>query len=73
MHSSIHSPSNIRVSPHLILGAGPLPDTNEDIFSVILQTTNIGGSPRDVSEELVTQEKQKKGWKMSCDVGEATE
>ena len=33
----------------------------------------MGGSPGDVSEELVTQEKRKKGWKMSCDVGEATE
>ena len=32
-----------------------------------------GGSPDDVSEEPVTQEKQKKGWRMSCDVGKATE
>ena len=32
----------------------------------------MGGSPGDVSEEPVTQEKRKKGWKMSCDVGEAT-
>ena len=32
-----------------------------------------GGSPGDVSEEPVTQEKRKKGWRMSCDAGEATE
>ena len=33
----------------------------------------MGGSPGDVSEESVTQEKRKKGRRMSCDVGEATE
>ena len=33
----------------------------------------MSGSPGDVSEEPVTQEKRKKGWRMSCDVGEATE
>ena len=33
----------------------------------------MGGSPGDVSEDPVMQEKQKKGWRMSCDVGEATE
>ena len=33
----------------------------------------MGGSPGDVSEETVTKEKRKKGWRMSCDVGEATE
>ena len=33
----------------------------------------MGGSPGDVSEEPVTQEKRKKGWRMSYDVGEATE
>ena len=32
-----------------------------------------GGSPGDVSENPVTLEKRKKGWRMSCDVGEATE
>ena len=32
----------------------------------------LGGSPGDVSEEPVTLEKRKKGWRMSCDVGEAT-
>ena len=26
-----------------------------------------------LSEELVTQEKRKKGWRMNCDVGKATE
>ena len=33
----------------------------------------MGGSPGDISEDPVMQEKQKKGWRMSCDVGEATE
>ena len=33
----------------------------------------MGSSPGDVSEEPVAQEKRKKGWRMSCDVGEATE
>ena len=33
----------------------------------------IDGSPGNVSEESVTYEKQKNGWRMSCDVGEATE
>ena len=33
----------------------------------------MGGSPGDVSEELVTQDTRKKGWRMNCDVGEATE
>ena len=33
----------------------------------------MGGSAGELSEELVTQEKGKKGWGMNCDVGEATE
>ena len=46
----------------------------------------MGGSPGELSEELVTQEKrkkgcrmncdvvkQRKGWRMSCDVGKAME
>ena len=33
----------------------------------------MGGSPGDVSEEPVTLEKRNKGWRMSCDVGKATE
>ena len=33
----------------------------------------MGSSLGDVSEDPVTQEKQKKGWRMSCDVGEAME
>ena len=27
----------------------------------------------EISEELMTYEKRKKGWRMNCDVGEATE
>ena len=33
----------------------------------------MGGSPGDVNEEPVMLEKRKKGGRMSCDVGEATE
>ena len=33
----------------------------------------MGGSPGELSEELVTWEKRKKGWRMNCDVGEAAE
>ena len=33
----------------------------------------MGGPPGDVSEEPVTEEKRKKGWIMSCDVGKAKE
>ena len=31
------------------------------------------GSPGEVSENPVTLEKRKNGWRMSCDIGEATE
>ena len=34
---------------------------------------SMGGSPSDAREEPVTYEKRKKGWRISCDVGEATE
>ena len=33
----------------------------------------LGSSPGELSEELVTQEKRKKGWRMNCDVGKETE
>ena len=33
----------------------------------------MGGSPGDISEELMKQETRKKGWRMNCDVGVATE
>ena len=33
----------------------------------------MGGSPGELSEELVTQEERKKGWRTNCDIGEATE
>ena len=32
-----------------------------------------GYTPGDVSENPVTYEERKKGWRMRCDVGEATE
>ena len=34
---------------------------------------SMGGSPGILSEELVTLEKRKKGWRMNCDVDKATE
>ena len=34
---------------------------------------SMGGSPGDVSEEPVTHEKRKEGWRIICDLGEATE
>ena len=37
------------------------------------QIVIMSGSPGQLSEELVTWEKRKKGWGMSCDVGKATE
>ena len=46
------------------------------ISSVILKMKcflDIDGSPGKLSEELVMQEKQKKSWRMNCDVGEETE
>ena len=43
---------------------------NEICYFVTNQ--GMGGSPGELSEELVTQEKRKKGWRMSCDVGEVT-
>ena len=33
----------------------------------------MGCSPGELSEELVTQEKRNKGWRMNCDVGKAKE
>ena len=33
----------------------------------------MGGSPGELSEEFLTYEKRKKGWRMNCDVGEVTE
>ena len=35
--------------------------------------TIMGGWPGELSEELVTQESRKKGWRMNYDVGKATE
>ena len=34
---------------------------------------SMGGSPGDVSENPVTSERRKKGWRMGCDLGEARE
>ena len=37
------------------------------------QQFSMGGSPGQLSEELVKLEQRKMGWRMTCDVGEATE
>ena len=34
---------------------------------------NMGGSPGELSDELVMYEKRMKGWRMNCDVDEVTE
>ena len=33
----------------------------------------MGCLPGELSEEVGTWEKQKKGWRMNCDIGETTE
>ena len=38
-----------------------------------LDPLSMGGSPGELSEELVMQETRKKGWRINCDVDEATE
>ena len=57
-------PINIRLDANSVLYCS---------FFYSLLFRGMGGSPGDVSENSVTQEKRKKGWRMSCDVGEATE
>ena len=39
----------------------------------VFSKTDMGGSLGELSEELVAYEKRRKGWRMNCDVGEATE
>ena len=54
-------------------------NVNTDIWQLVsqsspsIETSNMGGSSGELSEELMTQEKRKKSCKMNCDVGEATE
>ena len=47
--------------------------TKHQKMRVLVIGCSMGGSPGDVSEDPVTLEKRKKGWRMSCDVGEVTE
>ena len=42
------------------------------VFIRVTGENPMGGSPGELSEELVMKEKRKKGWRMNCDVGEAT-
>ena len=44
------------------------PDLQDQVSVIVM-----GGSPGELSEELVTQEKRKKGWRTNFDVGEAIE
>ena len=48
-------------------------NTDDITIYLVLQYAIMDGSPGDISEEPVMQEKGKKGWRISCDVGEATE
>ena len=43
------------------------------VYVNILHANFMGGSPGELSEELVMQEKRKKDWRINCEVGEATE
>ena len=43
------------------------------LYYKFLQREFMGGSPGELNVELVTWENIKKGWRMNCDVGEATE
>ena len=45
-------------------------NNNENTEKLVI---SMGGLPGELNEELVMQEKQKKGWRMNCDIGEATE
>ena len=47
--------------------------TGTDLWSCSSAIASMGGSPGELSEELVMQEKRKKGGRMNCDIGEATE
>ena len=44
-----------------------------DVGEVAERLENELCSPGELSEELVTQEKRKKDWRMNCDVGEAAD
>ena len=50
-----------------------LPQSIYLLFILLINIIIMNGSPGDVSEEPVTQEKRKKGSRMSSDVCEATE
>ena len=67
-HSSFSNPSVASPTSQLIL---------KPFFRFSYVTgsslTSLGEPPGELSEELVTQEKRKKGWIMNCDVGEVTE
>ena len=56
-------------------GAAPTLDSDVRDFSALVANNYciMGGSPGELSEELVMWEKRKKGWRMSCDVGKVTE
>ena len=52
---------------------GEATESLENELCYFVTNQGMGGSPGELSEELVTQVKRKKGWRMNCDVGEATE
>ena len=52
---------------------GSIPAGVDGCFRSVKILSIMGRSPGELSEELVTQKKSKKGWRMNCEVGEATE
>ena len=71
-HPSLYKLSTIYDCDSLgaIWGMGML---SSCICSTLVSVCAMGGSPGDVSENPVTQEKRNKGWTMSYDVGEVME
>ena len=56
----------------VLVHTGPT-KTLASLKHLYLCACSMGGLPGDVSENPVTLEKQNKGWRMSCDVGEVME
>ena len=59
--------NRLRTSPKFTTGVNI---SSTRVFDQIRDPDIMGGSPGELSEELVTYEKWKKGWRMNCDVCE---
>ena len=69
---STKSIANTAGQIHNVRGVHDIQTTAEHTTGAT-QYCTMCGLPGELSEELVTQEKRKKGWGMNCDVGETTE